>query len=104
MNKLASLLSACILLATRATRAWPLLLVFALSFGWVLLLNPAKAGLALWGLSRLAMGGYVGYWIDRVAFGPQARPGQLSGIVQGTAWKRRAMIISASILAAGLIP
>jgi hypothetical protein len=90
--------------AKSAARCSPLLILFAVTFVGVLMLNPAKAGLALWGLSKLGMGGYVGYWIDRFAFGAGARPHLLDGVAQGAAWKRRSLIIGASILAAALIP
>lgn len=85
-------------------RCSPLLLLFGFAFAGVLALNPAKAGLALWGLAKLGMGGYVGYWIDRSVFRGDSRPHRLTGVVQGTAWKRRALIVAASILAAALIP
>ncbi|MBN9795680.1 hypothetical protein DMP17_45010 [Pseudonocardia sp. TMWB2A] len=73
-------------------RAWPLLLVFGITFVAVLYLNPAKAGLAIWGVSKLALGAYVGYWADRLTFRPEDRPHLLTGIERGTAWKRRAWI------------
>lgn len=85
-------------------RAAPLLLLFAVTFAVVSTLNPMKAGLALWGVSKIALGGYVGYWADRLCFRPEDRPHRLTGIAQGTAWKRRALIIAAAILAGGLIP
>ena len=77
-------------------RAYPLLLLFAVTFLVVLLLNPAKAGLALWG--------YLGYWVDRLCFRPEDRPHLLEGISRGAAWKRRSLIVAAAILAGGLIP
>lgn len=85
-------------------RASPLLLLFAITFLVVCHLNPAKAGLALWGVSKIAMGGYLGYWADRLCFRPEDRPHRLQGIAQGTAWKRRAVIVAAAILAGALIP
>lgn len=87
-----------------ALRCSPLLLLFGVAFAGVLMLNPAKAGLALWGLAKLGMGGYTGYWIDRFAFRAESRPHVLTGVAQGTAWKRRALIIAAAIVAAALIP
>ena len=85
-------------------RASPLLVLFIVAFLVVLMLNPAKAGLALWGVSKLALGGYLGYWIDRLAFRAEDRPHVLEGISRGAAWKRRALIIAAALLATGLIP
>lgn len=87
-----------------AARAYPLLLLFAITFAVVLLLNPAKAGLALWGVSKIALCAYLGYWVDRLAFRPEDRPHLLEGVSRGTAWKRRSLIVAAAILAGGLIP
>ena len=84
-------------------RAWPLLLLFVACFVLVLLMAPLKLGLMLWGVARLAVGGYVGYHIDRAIF-PYARPHTLGGIEAGAAWKRRALIVAASIIAIGLLP
>lgn len=84
-------------------RAAPLLAVFLIAFAITVWLNPAKVGLTVWGIAKLGMGGYVGYWIDRLVF-PYARPHQLTGIEAGTSWKRRAIIVSASVVAAALIP
>lgn len=85
-------------------RASPLLIVFLITFILVALLAPAKVGLTLFGLSKLCLGGYVGYWIDRATFRAEARPHRLEGIAQGTAWKRRSVIIAAAVIAAALIP
>lgn len=85
-------------------RAFPLLVVFVITFAIVVWLAPQKAGLALFGISKLAMGAYTGYWIDRLCFRREDRPHRLEGIAKGTAWKRRAIIIAASIVAAALIP
>lgn len=84
-------------------RASPLLVVFLIAFAITVWLNPAKVGLTIWGIAKLCMGGYVGYWIDRLVF-PYARPHGLKGIEAGTSWKRRAIIVSASIVAAALTP
>lgn len=87
-----------------ALRAWPLLAVFVITFVVVVFLNPLKAGLAMWGISKLALGAYVGYWADRLGFTPEDRPHAVEGIARGTAWKRRALIMAAAILAAAFIP
>ena len=64
------------------------------TFAITAFLNPAKVG-------------YVGYWIDRLIF-PHARPheliGELIGIEAGTSRKRRAAVVSATILAAAFTP
>ncbi len=85
-------------------RAYPLLLLFLLTFAVVLMLNPAKAGLALWGVSKIALCAYLGYWADRLCFRPEDRPHVLDGISRGAAWKRRSLIVAAAIIAGGLIP
>lgn len=84
-------------------RAWPLLIFFAITFWWTSTEAPAKVGLTIYGLSKIAAGGYLGYRMDRAIF-PYARPNKLEGIAAGTAQKRRAGIIMACIIAAGLIP
>ncbi|MGN6229168.1 MAG: putative holin [Dyella sp.] len=84
-------------------RATPLLLLGAITFGVVLLMNPAKVGLLIWGASRIGLYAYLGYWVDRIIF-PYARPHTLTGIAEGTAWKRRALIVAAALIAGGLLP
>ena len=84
-------------------RASPLLAVFITTLVITAALNPAKLGLAVWGVAKLGMGGYVGYWIDRLIF-PYARPHQLIGIEAGTSWKRRALIVAAAVVASALTP
>ena len=86
------------------SRAWPLLAVFLVTFAVVLMIAPQKAGLVLFGVSKIALGGYIGYWADRLCFRPEDRPHVLEGISRGTAWKRRAIIVSAALIAAALIP
>jgi membrane protein YqaA with SNARE-associated domain len=85
-------------------RCSPLLALFLVSFAAVLALNPAKAGLALWGLAKLGMGGYFGYWIDRSVFRAEDRPHRLSDPQRAQAWQRRSWIVAASIVAAALTP
>jgi hypothetical protein len=87
-----------------ALRGWPLLALFAVTFTVVLFLNPAKAGLTLFGISKIALGGYLGYLCDRHGFRKEDRPHVLEGVSKGTAWKRRAIIMAAAIVAAALIP
>lgn len=84
-------------------RASPLLLLFVIAMIPVLVWNPAKVGLTVYGIAKIGLGGYLGYWVDRIVF-PYARPHELEGISQGTAWKRRALIVSAALIAAAFIP
>lgn len=81
----------------------PVILLFLVTFGVVVALNPAKVGLVLYALSKLALFAWIGRWVDSWVF-VDARPEDLSGPAQGTAWKRRAWIVAASILAGALAP
>lgn len=85
-------------------RAAPLVAIFLIAFAITVALAPAKAGLAIWGVAKLACGGYIGYWIDRLCYRPESRPHRLEGISRGAAEKRRAIIIAASVIATGLLP
>lgn len=85
-------------------RAYPLALVFLIAFAVTVFLAPAKAGLTVWGIAKIACGGYLGYWVDRLSFRPESRPHRLDGISRGAAEKRRAWIIGACVIAAGLLP
>lgn len=80
----------------------PLLLLFLLPFAVVAFLNPAKVGLALWGISKLALfaiaGDHVDTWIFRKLTDENA------GLALGTLWKRKAWIVAAAILAGALLP
>jgi len=82
-------------------RASPLLVLFIIAFAVVYSLNPAKAGLAIWGVARVGLFAYLAYWVDRIIFG---RLKGLSGIDLGTAWKRRAFIIGCALIAGALLP
>lgn len=48
------------------SRSGGLLVAGLLLLAIVILLNPVKWGLMLWGLAKVAIGGYCGYWISRV--------------------------------------
>lgn len=83
--------------------AQPVLWLFVLTFLIVALLNPVKVGLLLWGICKLAAFAFAGHWIDARIF-PQAQPHELSGIEQGTAWKRKGLLVAAAIIAGALLP
>lgn len=85
------------------SRAWPLLLTFAVCFAVTVWLSPVKVGLTVFGLAKIALGAFLGYWIDRLLF-PYARPHTLTGEAAGASWKRRAIIVAACVIAAALIP
>jgi hypothetical protein len=88
-------------------RGVALLGVFTIALLVTLLIAPPavgeiKIGATAWGLARLGMGGFVGYWIDRLLF-PYARPHTLDGNMAVWSWIRRAIIVAACILAVGMI-
>ncbi len=85
-------------------RSLPLLLLAGALFYLVMQLNPAKLGPTLSLYSRIAGAAFLGYWADRFLF-PYARPHEEAiGIARGAAMKRRALIVSACIIAAGFAP
>ena len=67
------------------------------------LFNPAKFGSYLWIVSKLSLAAVLGYGFDRGA-SPDARPSQLAGIERAMAQTRRATLMAAAIIAAGLMP
>lgn len=74
-----------------------------ITFGVVALLNSAKIGVLVWGICKLAAFSHAGNWVD-CRFFPDDQPGNLDGIEQGTAWKRKAWLICSAILAGALLP
>lgn len=83
--------------------AQPVVWLFLVTFACVVYLNPAKIGLLLWGITKLAAFAYAGDWIDSRVF-PSAAPEALTGPAQGTAWKRKGMIVAAAIVAGAMLP
>lgn len=79
------------------------MVLFVVTFGIVIALNPAKVGLVLYGVSKLALFAQVGRWVDGWVF-RDSKPEELIGAAQGTAWKRRAWIVCAAIVAGALLP
>lgn len=67
------------------------------------LINPAKVGSYLWIVSKLSLAAVLGYGFDRAA-SPGARPSDLDGIERAMAQTRRATLMAAAIIAAGLMP
>lgn len=67
------------------------------------LLNPAKIGSYLWIVSKLSLAAVLGYGFDRAA-SPDAGPEKLEGIEMAMAQTRRATLMAAAIIAAGLMP
>lgn len=93
---------------TDKLRIWPwlfLALVFTCIIAFV---APYQIGVLVWSLSKLSLGAYLGYWIDRSVFHycrPHAfiehRPAVQPEVLTAS-MIRRAIIIAASILALGL--
>lgn len=94
---------------TDKLRIWPwlfLALVFTCIIAFV---APYQIGVLVWSLSKLSLGAYLGYWIDRSVF-HYCRPHALITSTLTTsqvhalaaAMIRRAIIIAAAILALGL--
>lgn len=81
---------------------WALLslLLLGVIAGWM---NPAKFGSYLWIVSKLSLAAVLGYGFDRAA-NPDASPSQLDGIERAMAQTRRATLMAAAIIAAGLMP
>ena len=100
-------------------RVWPWLLGALLTTAIVGLIAPHQLGVLVWSLSKLSLGAYLGYWIDRSVFN-YGRPGDLCAhgrraeeslrwTVAKDAWLnfrsamlRRAIVMAAAILALGL--
>jgi len=81
----------------------PVLLVALATFAVVLFMNPMKLGLMLYGIAKLTAFAFAGDWVDSRIF-KRAQPDQLEGIAEGTAWKRKGLIVAASIVAGALVP
>lgn len=69
----------------------------------VVWLNPAKLGSYLWVIAKLALAAVLGYGFDRAA-SPHDAPDALQGIERAMAQTRRATLMAAAIIAAGLMP
>lgn len=81
---------------------WLWLAISLVLLGLVLLLNPAKLGSYLWFMSKLAGAASLGYGFD-LAFFRDADPHKLDGLEKAMSQTRRATLIAASIIGAGLI-
>lgn len=82
--------------------AQPVLWLFLITFIVVGFLNPAKIGLLFWGICKLACFGFAGAWVFDRLF-RKYDPGE-PGIIEGTLWKLKALIVAASIVAGALLP
>lgn len=88
----------------RALRGSPIALMALVLFAVVLSLidtqSPvvARCAYTAQSLSELALAAYVAYWVDRYLF-PYARPHLLEGSAGIAAQLRRALIVSAGVIA-----
>lgn len=83
-------------------RMWPWAVVSLLALALVIHLNPAKGGPYVWILAKLSLAACVGYGVDLAAF--SRSPQALQGIERAMAQTRRATLIAAAMVAAGLMP
>lgn len=85
-------------------RALPILAVAAVMLAIAVMSSSISILFTLYALGKVALFGYLGYWIDRVVF-PYGRPHLADGEdLQVFASIRRAIIVAACIIAAGLVP
>lgn len=85
-------------------KLWPLWSLFLVSFAVVLFLNPIKAGLIVYAISKILLAGMVGiavHWGFRQIHPMPAAP---TGIEVGTDWKCCTWIICAAEIALALVP
>ncbi|HEU0283267.1 MAG TPA: putative holin [Gallionella sp.] len=81
------------------------LLVSLLLLAAIYVVAPQQLGVSLYKLSLITTAAWVGYWIDRSLF-PYARPDNpqllVAPVMCAAAMLRRALIVSAAMLAASL--
>lgn len=91
-------------------RLMPWLLGSLLCVAAVAYVAPHQIAILVWSLSKLCLGAYLGYWIDRSVF-YYSRPGDIlvsriksmeMATLIAASMLRRALIIAAAILALGL--
>lgn len=82
-------------------RGWPWLVLALLATLAVFFIAPHQVAVLVWAISKICIGAYIGYWLDRSMF-HQARPPEVSEPLRHHARYRRAIIIAAAILAMGL--
>ena len=87
-----------------ALRAWPFLALAIIASMIVAMIAPYQLGVMVWGLAKVTLFGYIGYWTDRGMF-PYARPhiapptGDIT--YDRHAALRRAIIVAAAMVAGG---
>lgn len=81
---------------------WLWVLISVALLALVVPMNPAKLGAYLWAISKIAGAAAIGYGFDWAAF-RGADPRYLDGIEKAMAQTRRATLVAAAMIAAGLI-
>ncbi len=102
MKPITSLWKSLLATLTAKLTGQPGLWLAVITLAVVVFLKPLKIGLLLWGISKLAAFAFAGDWVDSRIF-PGAQPDELAGIEQGTAWKRKGLIVAAAIIAGALL-
>lgn len=102
LNRASRLFQPVTSLLDRIGHAWVWLLLSLVLLAIVVAINPVKLGPYVWFMSKLLGGAAVGYFVDLGAF-RGADPRYQEGIERGMSQTRRATIIAACIIGAGLI-
>ena len=85
-------------------RAWPVALVAAALLAITFLSSEISAVIVLYGFGKLALAGYLGYWLDRWIF-PYGRPHEQQGQdAEIFASIRRVLLVAACLVSAALMP
>lgn len=102
LDKIQRRLAPVVMLFDRIGFVWLVLILSLVLLLPVLLINPAKLGAYLWFMAKISGAFVLGYLFDLVAF-RGADPRYLDGIEKTMAQTRRATLIAAAIIGAGLI-
>ena len=101
-DKLQRRLQPIVAIFDRIGFVWLWLLISLALLALVLLFNPAKLGAYLWFMAKLSGAFVLGYGMDLAAFRGKD-PRFLDGLEQTMAQTRRATLIAAALIGAGLI-
>jgi hypothetical protein len=82
-------------------RMWPWLIVAVVTLAAIYVIAPQQVSVVLAKFNLLALGAWLGYWVDRIAF-PYARPHEAKPAHVDVAQLRRALIIAAAMVAMAL--
>ena len=77
------------------------LFVGLIGVGVILFLAPQQIGVLVWALTKVTLGAFLGYWIDRVLF-QKSRVHEVTEEMRGMAWMRRASVVVGTMVALGL--